>query len=313
MNYISVKEVSEKWGISQALVRRYCGQNRIPKAKHQNGTWLIPEKAEKPKKLGPAPNMPELSPLAAKLVRQKKKKNFHGLYDYVQINFTYSSSRMASSRLTRGQVESIFKKGKVRESFEPLKVSDLVEAMNHCACIDYILDHIQEPLTQKLVQHLHYLLMFGTVDQRKGRVNPGAYRTDSDISRNRRMLPPAKINSSLGALIKEYESQTEIGRNQILDFHVRFEQIFPFGDGNGRIGRLIMFKECLRYDVMPFILDDKSRTQYLAGIQDWPSDRWTLTEVVQVAQDRFEAQVELQKLAARRGIMMPDMYEEDDV
>ena len=91
------------------------------------------------------------------------------------------------------------------------------------------------------------------------------------------------------------------------------KQIFPFEDGNGRVGRLIMFKECLRHDVMPFILDDKSRTQYLAGIQDWASDRWTLTEVVQDAQDRFEAQVELQKLAARRGIMMPDMYEEDDV
>jgi len=117
MNYISVKEVSEKWGVSQALVRRYCGQNRIPKAKYQNGSWLIPEKAEKPEKLGLAPNMPELSPLAVKLVRQKKKKNFHGLYDYVQINFTYSSSRMASNRLTRDQVESIFKKGKVRESF----------------------------------------------------------------------------------------------------------------------------------------------------------------------------------------------------
>ena len=185
--------------------------------------------------------------------------------------------------------------------------------MNHCVCVDYILDHIAEPLTQKLIQRLHYLLMFGGVNQRKGQVNPSAYRTDSNISRNRRMVPPAKINSSLGTLIKEYESQTEIGRSQILDFHVRFEQIFPFEDGNGRVGRLIMFKECLRYDVMPFILDDKSLGQYLAGIQDWTSDRWTLTEVVQDAQDRFEAQVELQKLAARRGIMMPDIYEEDDV
>lgn len=296
MNYLSVKEVSEKWGISQALVRRYCGQNRIPKAKYQNGTWLIPEKAEKPEKLSPTPNMPELSPLAVKLVRQKKKKNFHGLYDYIQINFTYSSSRMASNRLTRDQVESIFKKGKVRESFEPLKVSDLVEAMNHCVCIDYILDHIQEPLTQKLVQHMHYLLMFGTVDHRKNRVTPGVYRTEKSAGRNRRLLDPAKINSSLGALLKEYESQTDIGRTQILDFHVRFEEIFPFEDGNGRIGRLIMFKECLRHNAMPFILDDKHRRQYLAGIQEWHINRMTLMQVVASAQDRFEAQIELQKL-----------------
>lgn len=314
MNYISVKEVSEKWGISQALVRRYCGQNRIPKAKYQNGAWLIPEKAEKPEKLGPAPNMPELSPLAVKLVRQKKKKNFHGLYDYVQINFTYSSSRMASSRLTRGQVESIFKKGKVRESFEPLKVSDLVEAMNHCACIDYVLDHIQEPLTQKMVQHLHYLLMFGTVDHRKNRVTPGVYRTEKAAGRNRKLLDAAKINSSLGALLKAYESQTDIGRTQILDFHVRFEEIFPFEDGNGRIGRLIMFKECLRHNVMPFILDDKHRRQYLAGIQEWQTNRMTLMQVVASAQDRFEAQIELQKLDehSRYEYMDEDDDEEED-
>lgn len=314
MNYISVKEVSEKWGVSQALVRRYCGQNRIPKAKYQNGSWLIPEKAEKPEKLGPAPNMPELSPLAVKLVRQKKKKNFHGLYDYVQINFTYSSSRMASNRLTRDQVESIFKKGKVRESFEPLKVSDLVEAMNHCACIDYVLDHIQEPLTQKLVQHLHYLLMFGTVDHRKNRVTPGVYRTEKAAGRNRQLLDPAKINSSLGALLKEYESQTDIGRTQILDFHVRFEEIFPFEDGNGRIGRLIMFKECLRHNVMPFILDDKHRRQYLVGIQEWQTNRMTLIQAVASAQDRFEAQVELQKLDEHRPYeyMDEDAGEEDD-
>ena len=314
MNYISVKETAAKWGISQTQVRKYCTQERIPKAKYQDGIWLIPEKAKKPEKMtAPVAGPAELPPLAVKLIRQKKKKSFHGLYDYVQIDLAYSSSRMASNRLTRGQVESIFRKGKVRESFEPMKVSDLIEVMNHCVCVDYILDHIAEPLTQKLIQHLHYLLMFGTVDQRKCRVNPGTYRTDSDISRNRRMLPPAKINSSLGALIKEYESQTEIGRNQILDFHVRFEQIFPFGDGNGRIGRLIMFKECLRHGVMPFILDDKHRSQYLEGIKDWPTDRSTFIELVYAAQSRFEAQVELQQLGEYRLFTLLEDDEEDDV
>ena len=314
MNYISVKETAAKWGISQAQVRKYCTQDRIPKAKCKDGVWLIPEKAKKPGKVtAPAAGLVELPPLAAALVRQKKKKSFHGLYDYVQIDLTYSSSRMASNRLTRGQVESIFRKGKVRESFEPMKVSDLIEVMNHCVCLDYILDHIAEPLTQKMIQHLHFLLMFGTVDQRKGRVTPGVYRTDSDISRNRSLLPTAKINSSLGALIKEYESQTDIGRNQILDFHVRFEQIFPFGDGNGRIGRLIMFKECLRHGVMPFILDDKHRSQYLAGIKDWPTDRSTFIELVYAAQSRFEAQVELQKLGQYQPFVLPEDDEGEDL
>ena len=139
------------------------------------------------------------------------------------------------------------------------------------------------------------------------------YRKIASVIEHHLLSDSKKINSSLGELLREYEVRKRVDRSIILDFHVRFEQIFPFEDGNGRVGRLIMFKECLRYDVMPFIPDDKSRTQYLAGIQDWPSDRWTLTEVVQDAQNRFEAQVELQKLAARRGIMMPDTYEEDDV
>ena len=124
------------------------------------------------------------------------------------------------------------------------------------------------------------------------------------------MLPPAKINSSLGALIKEYEAQTEIGGNQILDFHVRFEQIFPFGDGNGRIGRLIMFKECLRHGVMPFIIDDKRRSRYLHGIREWHEDRYTLTDVVMDAQSRFEAQIELQRLHAAGQFYAPVTYKE---
>ena len=131
------------------------------------------------------PQNPNLPPLAVKLKRQKTKKNYHGLYDYVQIDLTYSSSRMASNRLTRGQVETIFRKGKVRESFEPLKVSDLVEVMNHCVCIDYVLDHVSDPLSQKLIQDLHYKLMFGTVDHRKELVNPGVYSACLGIHRFR--------------------------------------------------------------------------------------------------------------------------------
>ena len=114
MNYITVNEAAQKWGVSKSLVRRYLAQNRIPKAKCNDGIWSIPENAKKPQKLPNTPVETEgLGTLASKLVNQKKKKNYHGLYDYVVINLTYSSCRMASNRLTRGQVETIFKKGKV--------------------------------------------------------------------------------------------------------------------------------------------------------------------------------------------------------
>ena len=312
MDYLSVSQAAEKWGITVGLVRRYCRQKRIPKAKQVNGSWMIPANAKKPENPGYSPKTPDLPPLAVKLMRQKTKKNYHGLYDYVQIDFTYSSSRMASNRLTRGQVETIFRKGKVRESFEPLKVSDLVEVMNHCVCIDYVLDHISEPLSQKFIQDLHYKLMFGTVDHRKGQVFPGVYRTESTKARRKYITDPSKINATLAKVIKGYENLDEIGMTEILEFHVMFEQMVPFGDGNGRVGRLIMFKECLRHGIMPFILDDKHRNQYIKGIQEWREDRTILMQVVFAAQDRFKHQLELHKLAEYRSRAYLNQQDSDD-
>ena len=289
MNYITVNEAAQKWGVSKSLVRRYLAQNRIPKAKCNDGIWSIPENAKKPQKLPNTPVETEgLGTLASKLVNQKKKKNYHGLYDYVVINLTYSSCRMASNRLTRGQVETIFKKGKVNCSFEPLKVSDLIETLNHCMCVDYVLDHIQEPLTQKFIQNLHYMLMIGTVDERKERVTPGEYRTDRIKPRNRRLLPAKKINSSLGELLREYEARKRVDRSIILDFHVRFEQIFPFEDGNGRVGRLIMFKECLKHGIVPFIIEDKIKMFYYRGLKEWNQEKGYLTDTCLSAQDKFK-------------------------
>lgn len=312
MQYISTKAASEKWAITEQLIRRYCRQERIPGAIQKEGTWLIPEDAKKPAKIEPVEKeVPELPPLAKKLIRQKKKKNFHGLYDYVQTDLTYSSSRMASNRLTRGQVETIFKKGKVSVSFEPMKVSDLVEVLNHCVCVDYILDHVEEPLSQKFIKHLHYQLTFGTVDERRKKVTPGQYRTKNSYRTEFFMSPSDRISDKLKALIAEYEALEEVDRREILDFHVRFERIFPFEDCNGRIGRLIMFKECLRHEVMPFILDDKRRSRYLEGIREWDNDPSILGEVVMEAQSRFDAQIQLQMLAEHRQSFLPVGFMED--
>ena len=218
---------------------------------------------------------------------------------------------MASVRLTRYQVETIFKKGKIREAFEPFKVSDVIEVLNHIHCVDYILDHVMEPLTQKFIRKLHHLLMTGTVDEYKEQVRPGEYRTITSRPRDRQLLHPDKIHSGMAELIAAYEKQPEIERNHILDFHVRFEEIFPFEDGNGRVGRLLMFKECLRHDVMPFIIDDKRRSRYLRGIKEWHTDRYELVDVVMEAQDRFKAQIELQKLYAHSRLYLPTDYTED--
>ena len=306
MKYLSTREMAEKWGVSITLIKRLCNQDRIPGAVWKDGVWRIPEDAVRVSRTDlEYTSEQELPELAKKLQNQKKKRNFHGLYDFTVIDLTYASSRMASVRLTRQQVETIFKKGKVRESFEPLKVSDVIEVLNHIHCVDYILDHVMEPLTQKFIRKLHHLLMTGTVDEYKEQVRPGEYRTVTSRPRDRQLLHPDKIHSSLAELIATYEKQPEIERNHILDFHVRFEEIFPFEDGNGRVGRLLMFKECLRHGVMPFIIDDKRRSRYLHGIRAWHEDRYTLTDVVMDAQSRFEAQIELQRLHAAGQFYAP--------
>ena len=311
MEYLSTKETAKRWGVNTSLVRRHCSQGRVPGAIQRDGAWLIPEGTKRPPKVERPEEVTELPPLAKKLIRQKKKKNFHGLYDYVQTDLTYSSSRMASNRLTRQQVETIFKKGKVSVSFEPMKVSDLVEVLNHCVCVDYILDHVEEPLSQKFIKHLHYQLTFGTVDERRKKVTPGQYRTKNSYRKEPFMSPPDRISEKLKALVAEYESLDEVDRREILDFHVRFERIFPFEDCNGRIGRLIMFKECLRHEVMPFILDDKRRSRYLEGIREWDNDPGILSEVVMEAQSRFDAQIQLQMLAEHRQSFLPVGFMED--
>ena len=312
MNYLNVREMADKWVVNVSLVRKYCAEGRIPNAVLRNGIWCIPEDAVRPARTKNEHAYEEVLPeLPKKLKNQKKKRNFHGLYDFVVIDLTYSSSRMASCRLTRQQVESIFRKGKIRESFEPMKVSDVIEVLNHIHCVDYILDHVMEPLTQKFIRKLHEILLTGTVDAYRDQVRPGEYRTITSRPRDRQLLPAGQIHSSLGELITSYEHQTEIERNHILDFHVRFEEIFPFEDGNGRVGRLILFKECLRHDIMPFIIDDKRRSRYLRGLKEWHEDHYELLDVVMEAQDRFEAQVELQKLRAAGQLWLPADYKED--
>lgn len=309
MDYISVAEAAKKWGISPALVRKYCRDERVPNAECRDNVWLIPADAKKPDRTSLPEKKEETLPILAKrLKNQKSKRNFHGLYDYVQVYLTYSSSRLASNRLTRNQVESIFRKGKVCESFEPVKVSDCVEVMNHCLCVDEVLDHIADPLTQKQILRLHYLLMFGTVDHRMERVTPGSYRPLSVSPPYKEAPLSNKVSSCMTALISEYEALPEIELKAILDFHVRFEQIAPFEDGNGRVGRLIMFKECLRHDVMPFIIDDKHRKQYLSGIRNWPVDRFELLEVAYASQERFEKVVARCRLGEYRRKEFQDMY-----
>ena len=308
MSYYTVKEIAQMWGVTVQTVRRYCSEGKIHGAIQTIHGWQVPESANRPDREVVVPDHP-LPLLANRLQKQKKKKSYHGLYDYVQIYFTYCSSRMASNRLTMDQIEMIFRKGKVISRFEPLKVSDCIEAMNHHVCIDYIIDHVMDPLDIKIIKKLHYMLMFGSVDDRMEKVNPGEFRSAS-VTRPGRVLPPDHtVNSSLRSLVKDYEGIDNPELSDILNFHVEFEMLMPFRDGNGRIGRLLMFKECLRHGIMPFVLDDKHRSSYLDGIKKWSGRRKVLTEVVEDAQERFAKEVNFHELHKHGMNFAPQNYE----
>ena len=249
--------------------------------------------------------------LVKKLQRQRSKKVYHGLYDYIQVNFCYSSNRLASNRLLLTQVEEVYKKGKVSTGFEPIKADDLIEAYNHIACVSHIIDTAANRISQSYIRKLHTMLSYGTMAERKLQFHPGEYRRDTCTIGKTKTTPPKNINSQMNALIAEYESLDKVELAQILDFHVRFERIRPFTDGNGRIGRLLMFKECLRHEITPFILDDKRRTEYLKGIREWDMDKTTLFTPCLEAQARFQAQIDLQKLQEYAQRYKPADYKED--
>ena len=299
MKFMNVSETAEKWGIDQRMVRSYCKDGRVPGAIQNDDNWLVPLSAIKPprKKREEKPRkVTEIPPLAAKLKLEKKKRRYHGLYDYTQANFTYSSNRLASNRLMCKQVDEIMKTGKVTTYSEPVKIDDLIEITNHVICIDYILETVMQPITQTYIKKLHRLLLYGTVYDRTHMGAVGSYRKKLARLGAAKTPAPREINSQLAKLIGEYESKHEYGFADVVEFHALFEAIKPFEDGNGRVGRLLLFKECLRREIIPFFIDDKRRSDYMRGLRLWKMDREPLLTVCYQAQERYAKEIESQKL-----------------
>ena len=284
MNYLTVNQAALRWGIAEQTVRKYVTRGRIPTAILEDGRWLIPDDAEKPGM--PSAKEFELSRLLKRILYEKARNNHYGIYEYLQVNIAYSSSRMASNRITRVQVMDIYRTGKLCHNFEETKVDDIIETINHFAAAEHMIDSVAEPLSGSYIKNLHRLLIYGTEAERRHKVYPGAYRRDLIKKKTIPSVAPTKINKALITLIREYEMEPAT-LERILDFHVKFERIHPFDDYNGRVGRLLMLKECLRYGIDPFILDDKRRSEYFQGIINWDTDPALLTGTVQAAQVRL--------------------------
>ena len=290
MKYLSVKEAAEMWNISERMVRKYCEQDRIEGLIQAGNIWVIPASAKRPTEIKIVEEKP-LTAFAKRVVYQRSKNNHYGIYEYIQVNLTYSSNRMASNRLTRNEVEEVYRTNKISTTFEPVKVDDIIETINHFSAVRYVVDNISAPLTQAFIKKLHHILTYGTYADRKENLRPGEFR----LSKSKIGVSHKDIIPALSALLKEYEKGA-VDMERILDFHVRFEQIRPFEDYNGRVGRLIMMKECLRHGIDPFIIDDKRRGAYNRGIAQWDTDPEILRKVVCEAQKRFQNKLDTCRL-----------------
>ena len=290
MKYISVKDTAEKWKITTRTVRRYCEAGLIDGAFCIDATWVIPEDARKPNSLESNPPTPKGA--AKQVIYQKNKNNHFGLYEFLQVNLAYSSSRMASNRLTRNQVIEIFRTGKVAVAFEPMKIDDVVEISNHFYAGDYMIDTMFDSLSVAYLRKIHTLLFYGTKADREGKMHPGELRKFPDMLG----IQPENISGAVAALLSQYEAKREVTIDDVLDFHVALERIHPFEDGNGRLGRLIMMKECLRHQIIPFIIDDKQRGVYNRGIAVWDKNPDTLMDAVNRATKRMETQMDTCRL-----------------
>lgn len=218
---------------------------------------------------------------------------------------------MASNRLARNQVEVLYKKYRIFTTNEDIKVNDIVEASNHFLCVDTILTNAMKPLTQTFINQLQVQLLGDSCKHRRHAPTSVGYRKTPALKKFGKTTPPAKISAAMADLIEKYEAKKSVGLEDILDVHVKFERIHPYEDCNGRVGRLILLKECLRHEFTPFILDDKRRTEYLKGIREWDMDKTTFFTPCLEAQTRFQAQIDLQKLLEYAQRYKPADYKED--
>ncbi|MFR3250716.1 MAG: Fic family protein [Eisenbergiella sp.] len=287
MQYRSVNEIAKKWNVSERSVRNYCAHGRVNGAFLIGKTWNIPENAEKPERSNKKKKQPIT--LLDILQEQKASKYSGGIYHKTQIDLTYNSNHMEGSRLTHDQTRYIFETNTIGVEKEVLNVDDVIETANHFRCIDMIIDNAKGALTEKFIKELHNTLKTGTSDSRKDWFAVGDYKKMPNEVGGMETALPEEVADKIKDLLTEYNGKEEKTFEDILDFHVKFERIHPFQDGNGRVGRLIMFKECLKYNIVPFIIEDNLKMFYYRGLKEWSNEKGYLTDTCLTAQDKYKA------------------------
>lgn len=294
MRVLSVSKIAALWGVSERSVRNYCAQGRVPGAFLTGKTWNIPADAQKPARANAVvKERPRAkSALLDRLTEEMQSKTKGGIYHKVQVELTYNSNHIEGSRLSMDQTRLIFETATVGVEGETLRVDDIVETSNHFRAIDYIIRNADALVTEGMIKELHRILKTGTTDASKDWFRVGEYKLLPNEVAGRRTSLPEKVAQDMGCLLREYGPHREHTLDDLMDFHVRFEHIHPFQDGNGRVGRLILFKECLANGIVPFIISDDMKAFYYRGLSEWDNERGYLTDTCLAAQDRFKAVLE---------------------
>ena len=290
VEYISVEEASKLWALSIRSVRNYCAQGRVPGALLEGKTWKIPSNAEKPGRK--TRHIKTENNLLAFLKREKDSSLKGGIYHKIQIDLTYNSNHIEGSRLSHDQTRFIFETKTLGITDDAVKVDDIVETVNHFRCIDLAIEGANTKLSESFIKQLHYILKTGTTDAQKSWFKTGDYKMIENEVGGSKTVRPEDVAAEMKALLADYNSKSKITFDDILDFHVRFESIHPFQDGNGRVGRLIMFKECLKHNIVPFIITEELKMFYIRGIKEWKNERGYLRDTCLTGQDAMKVSLD---------------------
>ena len=291
MDFISVSQFAQLYNLSERTVRNWCATGKIAGAILVGKTWNIPDNAPLPRK-----GKPKASPLLRRLREEKEGKISGGIYHRTQIDLTYNSNHIEGSRLTKEQTRYIFETNTIGITDESINVDDIVETANHFRCIDLIIDRAEDKLSEPFIKEIHRILKTGTSDSRKSWFNVGEYKQLPNEVGGNVTCPPEEVHTRMKALLSSYNAKSPKSLEDIIGLHQKFETIHPFQDGNGRVGRLILFKECLANGIVPFIITEELKFFYYRGLREWGHIDGYLMDTCLSAQDNYKALLDYFKI-----------------
>lgn len=284
MDYMTVVQFAQQHGLSERTVRNWCAAGMIDGAFLSGKTWNIPIDAPLPRKRKFKEN-----PLLKRLREEKAGRVSGGIYHRTQIDLTFNSNHIEGSRLTHDQTRYIFETNTIGITDGSVDVDDILETTNHFRCIDLVIDRAEEKLSESFIKEIHRILKTGTSDSRKSWFNVGDYKKLPNEVGGNVTCSPEDVHTRMKDLLALYNSKKDKSLGDVIDFHQKFETIHPFQDGNGRVGRLIMFKECLANGIVPFIITEELKMFYYRGLREWGHVNGYLLDTCLSAQDSYKS------------------------